>query len=69
MQVPSDGSPITPGQLKGIEEWIASFEGAYPAETVALGVSHKRTNRIDQLTEAEAQRALDAFQSKAEERQ
>lgn len=63
------GDPITPGQLKGIEEWIASFEGEYPAETVALGVSHKRTDRIDQLTEAEAQRALDAFQSKAEERQ
>lgn len=69
VQDPSAGGPITPGQLKGIEEWIASFEGEYPAETVALGVSHRRTDRIDQLTEAEAQRALDAFQLKAEERQ
>lgn len=62
----SGGGAITPEQLKSIREWIDSFDGEYPAETVALGVSNKRTSRLDQLTEAEALKALDAFRSKAE---
>lgn len=68
-QAPSGGDAITPEQFKAIEEWLAAFEGEFQPETVALGVSKKRTNRIDQLTKAEAQRAIDTFQAKAEERQ
>jgi hypothetical protein len=68
-QAPSGGDAITPEQFKAIEEWLAAFEGEFPPEVVALGVSKKRTNRIDQLTKVEAQKAIDTFQAKAEERQ
>lgn len=68
-QSPAGGDAITPEQFKAIEEWLAAFEGEFRPETVALGVSKKRTNRIDQLTKVEAQKAIDTFQAKAEERQ
>lgn len=68
-QAPSGGDAITPEQFKAIEEWLAAFEGELQPETVALGVSKKRTNRIDQLTKVEAQKAIDTFQAKAEDRQ
>ena len=68
-QAPSGGDAITPEQFKAIEEWLAAFEGEFHPETVALGVSKKRTNRIDQLTRDEAQKAIDTFQAKAESRQ
>ena len=68
-QSPAGVDAITPEQFKAIEEWLAAFDGEYQPETVALGVSKKRTNRIDQLTKVEAQKAIDTFQAKAEERQ
>lgn len=64
---PAGGGGITPEQVKAIQEWIASFDGEYPEATVALGVSRKRTPRLDQLTYVEAQKAIDNFQRKAEE--
>lgn len=66
---PAGGDAITPEQFKAIEEWLAAFEGEFQSETVAWGVSKKRTNRIDQLTKVEAQKAIDTFRAKAEERQ
>lgn len=64
---PAGGGGITPEQVKAIQGWIASFDGEYPEATVALGVSRKRTSRLDQLTYVEAQKAIDNFQRKAEE--
>lgn len=68
-QSKSGGGAATPEQLKEIDKWLAVFEGEYQPDVIATAVSHRRTNRLDQLTGAEAQMAIDTFQDKAESRQ
>lgn len=63
------GDAATPEQLKDIDKWLAVFEGEYQPDVIASAVSNRRTNRLDQLTGAEAQRAIDTFRAKAEDRQ
>ena len=63
------GDAATPEQLKDIDRWLAAFEGEYQPGVIASAVSNRRTNRLDQLTRAEAQKAIDTFRAKAEDRQ
>ena len=69
VQSKSGGDVATPEQLKAIEGWLAVFEGEYQPDVSASAVSKGRTNRLDQLTGAEAQKTIDTFQDKAESRQ
>ena len=69
VQSKSGGDVATPEQLKAIEGWLAVFEGEYQPDVIASAVSKGRTNRLDQLTGAEAQKTIDTFQDKAESRQ